>query len=130
MFAGERELAEMAGDASSQMKRRILKKKRKGGSPVVKPMAAGSRTLSELESEKDRTIVELNEEIEKEEAISDEQFRLKLDSEDSNEPSERVQQPQVANGRKSVAFVVTPQTRVVARTPARKSIAPTDDTDG
>lgn len=121
VFAEDKELANISGDASNKMKRKIMKKKKKSSSPVLKPVAAASKTL-DLE----KSIVEVNEEIDKEEAINDAQFQLQLDSEDSNEPIEKEQPETNSNPRRSVAFTIstTPvQAKTIAKTPVRKSIA-------
>jgi hypothetical protein len=134
-----------SGDSSNKMKRRILKKKKKRSSPILKPIAAKTRSRSrEVVEPKESHVSDLhrsilaetNKKFESEE-INDDQFELKLDDEDSNEPELKAVSPEPKQQpRRSVAFTIstTPDVSNIRKSlptktpPTRKSIAFTIDT--
>jgi len=88
----EKGVDDLAGEASSKMKRRILNKKKKSSSPTLKPAVVARRVSDRQTQKKDKQqendkelerslLQETNKSIESQE-ICDEQFQLQLDSED------------------------------------------------
>lgn len=117
--------ANVSGDVSRQMRRRILNKKKKSSSPILKPTTARCLKHSKLvDGNFQRTeLVETNKIIESEE-INDEQFQLKLDNEDSNEPTENELKKETQPRRSSSVGIqdLTPVIRIAS---ARKSLTTT-----